>query len=276
MSRTPALLLAALLCLPAAHAAAQGTPLAIPAGFPGFRALLLPPTPAPKPPPPARPAGPQGVSPGAICRAAIAAAAAAHGVPVGLMEAIALVESGRPDGQGGRTPWPWTADIEGTGRFFATQAEAVAGVRQAQAGGARSIDAGCMQVNLLHHPDAFASLDQAFDPVANAEYAARFLKQLHDTVAGGDWMRAAGLYHSATPARAAPYRQRVQAALSGLKPAPPTRPDPPMTASAHGGEPFLVHAERAAILRAPPGTVGRSLAQYRAAPILLSAARTPR
>ena len=41
-----------------------------------------------------------------------------------------------------------------------------------RAQGARSIDVGCMQVNLLHHADAFASLEQAFDPVANARYAA--------------------------------------------------------------------------------------------------------
>src|SRR5271163_3274407 len=118
-------------------------------------------------------------SPGAACRQAIAAAAHAHAVPGPLLAAIGRVESGRRDPQTGAwLPWPWTVDADGQGSFYDTKAQAVAAVRALQAEGARSIDVGCMQVSLLHHPDAFASLDQAFDPVANAEYAAGFLRRL--------------------------------------------------------------------------------------------------
>jgi hypothetical protein len=67
-----------------------------------------------------------------------------------------------------------------------------------------------MQINLMHHPNAFGSLEQAFDPQANASYAARFLSQLHDQT--GDWVRAAGMYHSATPELAADYQRMVLAA----------------------------------------------------------------
>ena len=81
--------------------------------------------------------------------------------------------------------------------------------------GMRSIDVGCAQVNLMHHPAAFASLEQAFDPAANADYAGRFLKELRDTTAGGNWMTAAGHYHSQTPELAEPYRQQVQAVMAG-------------------------------------------------------------
>ena len=65
-------------------------------------------------------------------------------------------------------------------------------------------------VNLRHHPMAFASLQDAFDPAMNADYAARYLVLLHSTDPAGDWMGAAGSYHSMTAERAQPYRQRVQ------------------------------------------------------------------
>ena len=100
-------------------------------------------------------------------------------------------------------------NAEGQGFFYDTKAEAVAAVRGMQARGVRSIDVGCMQVNLMHHPDAFASLDVAFDPQANAAYAARFLKELYAQT--GDWTKAAALYHSATPDLGADYQRKVLA-----------------------------------------------------------------
>ena len=45
-----------------------------------------------------------------------------------------------------------------------TRQQAVAAVQALQARGVRSIDVGCLQVNLMYHPIAFASLDDAFDP----------------------------------------------------------------------------------------------------------------
>jgi hypothetical protein len=72
-----------------------------------------------------------------------------------------------------------------------------------------SIDVGCMQVNLMYHPSAFASLEQAFDPSSNALYAARFLNRLFAQT--NDWEQAAAMYHSATPELGEDYRQRVLA-----------------------------------------------------------------
>ena len=88
-------------------------------------------------------------------------------------------------------------NAEGQGLFYDTKAEAVAAVRAMQARGIRSIDVGCGQINLMHHPDAFANLELAFDPQANAAYAARFLKELFAQT--GDWNKATAMYHSATP-----------------------------------------------------------------------------
>jgi soluble lytic murein transglycosylase-like protein len=65
-----------------------------------------------------------------------------------------------------------------------------------QGQGVRSIDIGCMQVNLLHHPQAFASLEAGFDPATNVAYAVRFLRLPR---AYRDWNQAVAMYHSATP-----------------------------------------------------------------------------
>lgn len=150
-------------------------------------------------------------APSALCRAAILQAERTAHVPDRLLDAIAMVESGRRDPVSGAVyPWPWTINVEGVGHFFETKAEAVAAVQGFQAAGARSIDVGCMQVSLLYHPDAFTSLDQAFDPVVNAAYGARFLVQLFDQT--NAWPLAAAAYHSMTPDVGAEYAKRVLAA----------------------------------------------------------------
>jgi hypothetical protein len=147
----------------------------------------------------------------APCRAAISAAETAQAIPSQLLAAIGRVESGRADPLTGTiSPWPWTVDVEGVGHYYPSKQEAIAAVLQARARGVQSIDVGCLQVNLLQHPDAFGSLDQAFDPVANADYGAKFLHQLRDQT--GSWPQAAADYHSQTPALGAAYKQMVMRA----------------------------------------------------------------
>jgi hypothetical protein len=144
----------------------------------------------------------------ADCReAGLAAERAAH-LPPGLLHAIGIVESGRPDPQTGRlAAWPWTINAEGVGRAFATRTEAIAATRALQERGIVSIDIGCFQVNLFYHPAAFASLQEAFDPAANAVYAARFLSSLRATT--GSWQSAVAAYHSADPERGGAYGERI-------------------------------------------------------------------
>jgi hypothetical protein len=147
-------------------------------------------------------------SPGEQCRTAISAAERGHAIPAQLMAAIGRVESGKRDpGTGAWGAWPWTINAEGQGYYFDTKAEAIAAVQGLQAQGVRSIDVGCMQVNLKYHPDAFPTLDMAFEPATNADYAARFLVQLHDQT--GDWTQATANYHSADPAEGGPYAAKV-------------------------------------------------------------------
>ena len=158
-------------------------------------------------------AAPRG-APAAECRPAISAAERAFGTAPGLLAAIGLVESGRPTaGSGVRQPWPWTVTAEGVGTFYPNKAAAIQAVQALQQAGVSSIDVGCMQVNLLHHPDAFHDLDQAFDPAANARYAARFLAGLHTRLSS--WPAAAAAYHSLTPALGLQYGRLVAAVWSG-------------------------------------------------------------
>jgi hypothetical protein len=122
----------------------------------------------------------------------------ANGIPNHLLAAISSTESGRWHNELGLAlPWPWTINVEGKGYYFKNKAEAVAQTRALMNKGARSIDVGCMQVSLLHHPKAFANLEAAFDPKTNVAYAATFLRRNYDDL--GDWVKATAAYHSRTP-----------------------------------------------------------------------------
>jgi soluble lytic murein transglycosylase-like protein len=148
--------------------------------------------------------------PSAQCEQAVREAEAKAHTPAGMLAAVGQVESGRPDPRTGRMrPWPWTIDADGAGQFFATKAEAIAATNALETAGVRSIDVGCMQVNLMHHPEAFASLEQAFDPASNAAFAARFLRELYRRTRA--WPKAIAAYHSDTPHIADDYQRRVMA-----------------------------------------------------------------
>jgi hypothetical protein len=215
---------------------------------------------------------------GRRCRAAIPAAEREAGIPAHLLTAIGRVESGRRDPETGAFhPWPWTINAEGAGQYFPTKAAAIAAVQALQARGVRSIDIGCMQVNLRHHPHAFPSLEAAFDPLTNARYAARFLTELNAT--RQDWARAASAYHSQTPEFAEPYRARVMAAWAQEQ----ARPHPPVALPASaarampvggGGQSLSNGAERQPA-PAPVAMAGRGLDAYRALPVPIAAGAAP-
>ena len=129
-------------------------------------------------------------------------------IPNLLLRALALAESGRRDDETRQMiAWPWTVMAEGVGRYYATKEAAIAVVRDLQKRGVHNIDVGCMQINLMHHPEAFKTLDEAFDPEANVAYGAHFLVALKRE--SGAWLSAVRRYHSAHPERNQPYHMRV-------------------------------------------------------------------
>jgi hypothetical protein len=154
----------------------------------------------------------------------------AERIPRGLVQAVALAESGRWLRQDNSTrPWPWTVTSGSDSFYLASKSEAIAKVEELQASGRTNIDVGCMQINLHYHPDAFATLEEAFDPVQNIAYGTKFLKDLrHQT---RSWGKATAYYHSQNRDRGQAYRDKVYklwrklrrqpVVAAGTDPAPP-------------------------------------------------------
>ena len=132
-----------------------------------------------------------------------------HHLPPGLLGAIARAESGKPVvALNDVRAWPWTINADGRGLYLESKAAAIAWVNL-QESRHHYIDIGCLQVDVSLHPKAFASVEDAFDPILNADFAAGYLMDLYHGAAKGNWNMAVGLYHSHTPMLAAEYRDRV-------------------------------------------------------------------
>jgi len=162
-----------------------------------------------------------------VCARAASQAERDWRLPTGLLAAIGIVESGRR-GPTGMFPiiWPWTINAEGRGFYQPSKLAAVGMVRALQSRGARLIDVGCFQVDLFYHPDAFASLEEAFDPDANARAAARILSLGRFSSTG--WDGAIAAYHSAVPLIGAVYLQKVRAVWPFIRTHPSWgEPEPP-------------------------------------------------
>lgn len=165
------------------------------------------------------------------CDLAIEFASERTAIPVSLLRAIALVESGFTQ-HGKFIPWPWTINEAGKSARFKTSADAVAEVRQRLATGATNVDIGCFQINYRWHQAGFASLEDMFDPKKNALYAAEYLRALKHK--HGTWVASVGAYHSQDPQKARGYADRVAAHIDtahdspggsegGASPADPSR-----------------------------------------------------
>ena len=126
------------------------------------------------------------------CDSAISEAERRYRIPPHVLRAVGLTEAGQAG-----TVYPWTANIAGASRFYSSKEAAISGVSEALDQGVASVDVGCLQVNLHWHPNAFASLAEAFDPAVNVDYGAAYLRALHDQHEGS-WTKAVQFYHSST------------------------------------------------------------------------------
>lgn len=143
-----------------------------------------------------------------ICENATVAAEMAQRLPRAMLFSVSMVESGRFNKTTRKTrPWPWTINAEGQSYYFNSKSEAVAATRLLLKQGMRSIDVGCMQINLRYHPDAFKNLEAAFDPATNVAYGAEFLQQLYSRTKS--WPDAIATYHSQSKTHNRPYFARV-------------------------------------------------------------------
>ncbi len=117
------------------------------------------------------------------------AAAAAEDVPLGVLYAVALTETGKK----GKLH-PYALNIEGKTVFARTRQEALAEFASARRKGKILIDLGCMQINHHYHGAEFSSVSDMLDPALNVRYAARFLKDLRRRE--GSWAMAVARYHA--------------------------------------------------------------------------------
>ncbi|TVR07141.1 MAG: lytic transglycosylase domain-containing protein [Salinarimonadaceae bacterium] len=132
-----------------------------------------------------------------VCEAEMTRAAQRHGVPLGVLFAVGMTESGR----GGRLH-PYALNIAGRTYFGTSARDALREFQKERARGVRLIDLGCMQINHHYHGAKFDSPAHMLDPALNVDYAARFLKELR--AREGDWTRAVARYHAGranTPAQ---------------------------------------------------------------------------
>lgn len=142
-----------------------------------------------------------------ICAREILLAQTRYNIPDNILLGIGLQEAGtKVDNQ--LMVWPWAVNAEGEGRLFDTKGSAMNWVGKQLSTGMRSIDIGCMQINLRWHPNAFSNLAEGFDPKANVDYAARLLTNHYEQV--GSWRIAAGRYHSKTLKKQQKYLQSLQ------------------------------------------------------------------
>src|SRR3989338_8065934 len=135
-------------------------------------------------------------------------------IPTNLLKAISHVESGRVNEYGRMQSDLFVINAQGKGYRFTSKQEAIQKIRELQAQGIQSIDVGCMQINLKHHPKAFKNLDEAFDPHKNVDYGARYLTSLKQNF--GNWTEAVGRYHSSSSFHKNKYYNLVKTRLSSL------------------------------------------------------------
>lgn len=124
-----------------------------------------------------------------VCEREMHAVSEHYGIPLGVLYAVALTESG-----GARGLQPYIMNIAGRDYVAPNLADAMARFRKERARGVKLIDIGCMQINHHYHAKAFASVEEMFDPRRNVDYAARFLLQLrarHQT-----WTMAVARYNA--------------------------------------------------------------------------------
>lgn len=129
-------------------------------------------------------------------------------IQTNLLTAISLVESGRySERHKTGVSWPWTVGALKKGNFYKTKEEAIAAVEELQRQGVTNIDVGCMQINLKYHPEAFETLQDAFDPAKNVAYAAQYLNRLYAETQS--WGAAAVRYHSKSAGFAFRYEDKL-------------------------------------------------------------------
>ncbi len=123
------------------------------------------------------------------CEQEIQAAAHKYGVPEGILYSVGLTETGRKG-----SLYAYAMNVEGKAYYPASRQEALGVFEAARREGRKLIDVGCMQINHHFHGENFSSAAEMFEPRRNVEYAAKFLRNLHNR--HETWTMAVARYHA--------------------------------------------------------------------------------
>jgi hypothetical protein len=143
------------------------------------------------------------------CTDHIIAAEKEFNIPKGMLLAVSLVESG-----GGGSPSPYIMNVRGRAVFPGNESEAARYLRDSKGNLRDGVFAGCMQLSLAHHKQAFRPVEKIVNPEANVRYAAKYLVQLRQEV--GSWAGAVARYNGSAGMKAASYQCKVQRQLVNL------------------------------------------------------------
>ncbi len=140
------------------------------------------------------------------CRNHIGDVERQKGIPEGLLEAIAHIESKLN---------PFIVNAGGKAHFFSSSQAAADFVREKQKQGYKNISVGPMQLHVPSHKHKFKSLEDMLDPKQNIAYAGSLLKRLEKQ--HGSSEAAVRYYHSADPTANRRYKDRVFGAWAKIR-----------------------------------------------------------
>ena len=123
------------------------------------------------------------------CERQMAAAAQASQIPLNVLYAVGMTETGAKAGFN-----PYDMNVDGRSMHPRSLTEALMIFNSELSGGAKFIDVGCMQINYQWHSKNFRSVTDMFDPSNNVRYAAAFLKKLRE--GEGSWTLAVARYNA--------------------------------------------------------------------------------
>jgi len=146
-----------------------------------------------------------------LCVVSAAEAERSFGIPEGLLQAMAIHESG-VNGK----PYPWALNLGGRVVYAGNldAAQKILGERRAK--GRKNLYAGCMQLSVYYHGSAFGSLRDLLQPKGNVSYAAKYLASHYEDYSS--WEAAVRRYQGGKSRQSAAYFCKVLRVLKDIKP----------------------------------------------------------
>ena len=139
-------------------------------------------------------------------RKIIASEEKAKGIPEGILNSIAAVESQHN---------AYTVNAKRKSHKFKTKSEAVSFIKNSEKSGDKNISVGCLQLHYGTHKKHFSSVDDMLSPKGNVAYAAMLLRSLYDRY--GSWELAIKKYHSSKELYSNRYYRKVMKAYGSSR-----------------------------------------------------------